>query len=705
MREVRVQLGLTRAAAFAFACGLAVPEAVQAKDVSYKATVDARGRASNDRFVVGFVFEDLNRDGVFQRSKEPGIPGVLVSNGRDVVRTDRRGRYRLKNIFRYGKKPTRPAAMTVFITKPAGYEVPVDEYNVPQFYYHHIPRGSPANVRGDDFRFGGLPPSGRLPRRINFPLVKGEYKAKFKIVVSGDTQPYSNEEIGYVRDTIAREWSAMPDLEAVIVEGDVMGDDLSLYPRFKRILSVAKVPQYYVPGNHDLDFDAPTDRNSFDTFKREWGPAYYSFDIGEVHFVVLDDVKYPCTPEEDNLDGLHGNGDQCDTPDTNPTYNGVITEEQMRWLKNDLAHVPKRKLVVLNMHIPIYSFVDQKMARQMVDNQVQLFEAVGCVRASDGTFPPEKCARPLLALSGHTHTLEQIRPGEAFEGWHTTLDRGALPPGRSAGPSPFPQIVTGAASGSWWSGDFDSSVVPESWQRLGGPRGYLVFEFDGPKYKDLFKATNMAADRQMSIDLLTPDFREWYEMLAAWRNDNPAADAVPPRNINDLPDTKQVLVEELGETYLSANVWNGSKESVVEVSFDGHPAHRMKRTQAGEGEAILETLDPFALKRQMMIARHGYVTSGDPRANGFELFKGSQRCAGAGAAPCTPRPDSSFFWADQSQHIWQRELPDDLAVGAHVAKVTVTDHFGRTFEESFTFEVVEERDSKFWNRDNFEQRP
>ena len=54
--------------------------------------------------------------------------------------------------------------------------------------------------------------------------------------------------------------------ECLIFAGDVMGDDLSLYPRFKRIIAASKTPQYFVGGNHDLDFDAETDQHSFDTF-------------------------------------------------------------------------------------------------------------------------------------------------------------------------------------------------------------------------------------------------------------------------------------------------------------------------------------------------------------------------------------------------------------------------------------------------------
>ncbi|NJN45625.1 MAG: phosphohydrolase [Candidatus Competibacteraceae bacterium] len=652
--------------------------------------------------ISGVVFDDRNRDGIQQR-QERGIRDVLVSDGLNVVKTGSDGSYSLP-------LPTTDeemAGLSIFITKPDGYDVPLDEHNIPQFFYVHKPAGSPLNVRGEPFRYGGLEPTNALPAEINFPMVRGQRLRRFKIAVSGDTQTYSNTEIGYLRDSLAKELADRNDLQALIIEGDIMGDDLSLYTRFKDVMSLARIPQYYVPGNHDLDFDAPDDDHSFDTFRREWGPEYYSFEIGEVHFVVLDDVKYPCTPDEDNLDGLHGNGNQCDTPDTNPTYNGVITQRQLQWLRNNLALVPTSKLVVLNSHIPIYSFIDQNLARQMVDNVAELYEAVGCQRSTDGkTFRPENCERPLLALSGHTHTNEQIRPGETFEGWETVLDSGNLPPGRAVGASPFPQIVVGAASGSWWSGDFTDEVIPESWQRLGAPRGYYIFEFDGNQYKDIFKATGKPVEKQMSVDMLTPEFVDWFRQLSDWRNSNPAPDAVPPVNINDLPDTKIITLDGLNQTYLSVNVWNGSRDSVVYAYFDDREPIKMERTQAGEGENILETLDPYALKRQMQIARHAYASdSGEPRANGFELFQGSINCGTADPGACTPRPGGSFFWTDQSNHIWQVKLPSDLEEGPHNVKVVTEDLHGNVFEESLNFEVREARPPKYFQLELFEDRP
>lgn len=645
------------------ALGLAaLPGNAVAKATHYKAGVEVgpAGAVPTRAFASGWVFEDTNMDGV-RHSSEVGIGGVMVSNGREVVVTDDSGRY------------TIPAFnnMTLFITKPSAYDVPVNEDNVPQFSYHHLPAGSPP------LRFGGLSPTGNQPLYINFPLVPAESFGSadaFKCIVSGDTQPYSNNEVGYVRDTLANELAGMEadDIECVIIEGDVMGDDLGLYDRFKKIMSIVDTPIYFVPGNHDLDFDAPTDAHSFDTFRREWGPTYYSLDIGQVHFVVLDDVKYPCTPE-DNFDGLHP---YCES--SNPGYNGVITDRQMEWLANDLAHVPMDKLIVFNMHIPLQTFIDLNATRHQVDNAQELYDLLGCVA-------PGMCARKALALSGHTHTLEQLRPGEVYEGW--IENTGALG-ARSPGAIPFPQIVTGAACGSWWWGDYDRDGVPMAFQRLGAPRGYLIFDFDGSDYTDTYKPSGQSVERQMSLSLLGPDWRTWYDTLRAWLDEpSDTRSDVPPVNINDMPDPLIVPLEDVAETWLTANIWNGSKDSEVLVYFgDASEPVQATRTQPGEGENIEESIDPYALQRQLMVARYAFQSeSGDVRSQGFELYRGNSY------GPAAPQPMAEGLLTDQSQHLWHVELPDDLGVGVYAARVVTTDHFGRQYEQVLTFEIVEER--------------
>lgn len=143
--------------------------------------------------------------------------------------------------------------MNLFVTKPAGYATPVDALMVPQFNYVHKVDGSP------DLRFGGIEPTGPLPAAINFPLYPDDSaRDNFECLVFGDAQPYFNMQVSYVRETAGSMLAARnnDNTECLIFEGDVMGDDLSLYPRFMDIISVGGVPQYYVGGNHDIDFDA-----------------------------------------------------------------------------------------------------------------------------------------------------------------------------------------------------------------------------------------------------------------------------------------------------------------------------------------------------------------------------------------------------------------------------------------------------------------
>lgn len=611
-------------------------------------------------YVNGVVFEDRNRNGSQDRG-EKGIAGVSVSNGYDVVSTDRKGRYRLPAATRGLEN------FSVFITKPAGYKVPVDDDMVPQFYYHHQPAGSP------ELRFGGLPATGPQPDAINFPLVKTRFKKHFKIAVSGDPQPYSNNEVGYVRDSLANELSARDDLEFVIVEGDVMGDDLSLYPRFKKIMSAAKTPVYFVPGNHDLDFDAPTDANSFDTYKREWGPTYYSWDIGDVHFVTLDNLRYPCTPEIDNADGKH---DFCNNPEEAPTYNGIIDAAQMQWLENDLAMVPHDKLIVMNMHIPLVSFVDMDATKHQTDNTQWLYDLIG--------------DRPAVALSGHTHTLETFLPGERFEGWNNALGLGA---------TPFPQIITGATSGSWWAGDLDEFNLPMAIQRLGAPRGYLIFEFYGNEFSSTFKAANKSAKEQMSIDFLSPSFMGWYQQMKDWMA-MPAASRpeTPPVNVHDLPDTSILTAADLAEgSQIMVNVWNGSRDSKVWVQIDDGPRMLATRTQQGEGEHKNTALDPFALKKQLYVFRYANKSeSGNERAQGFELW------GGAKYGTADPQPLDGWMLTESSLHLWAVDVPADLAEGIHTLRVITKDVYGNIYQSNKTFEVMEERPAPFFQSELFE---
>jgi len=74
--------------------------------------------------VRGVVFEDINRNGMLDAG-EKGIAGVGLSNGIDVVLTDRMGRYKLAI----------ENEAVIFVIKPARWMTMVDALKLPRFYY------------------------------------------------------------------------------------------------------------------------------------------------------------------------------------------------------------------------------------------------------------------------------------------------------------------------------------------------------------------------------------------------------------------------------------------------------------------------------------------------------------------------------------------------------------------------------------------
>ena len=102
------------------------------------------------QFATGTVFHDTNANGQLD-SGEPPLADIRVSNGREIVRTDEKGRYRL---------PVTDDTI-VFVIKPGGWQTPYDEFNRPRFYYIHKPNGSPA-----DFKYAGVAPTGPLPASV-----------------------------------------------------------------------------------------------------------------------------------------------------------------------------------------------------------------------------------------------------------------------------------------------------------------------------------------------------------------------------------------------------------------------------------------------------------------------------------------------------------------------------------------------------------
>lgn len=600
-----------------------------------------RGGGSGES-VAGVVFHDRNRDGVHQPD-EPGVAGVLVSNGREIAVTDDAGRYEI----------SARADMNLMIVQPRGWQVPTNRLFVPQFFYVHKPGGSPPGLR-----FGGLPDTGPLPARVNFPLRPAEVAETFDVAAFGDPQTYSNREISYLRDGLTAtllNQSAGP-VVALLGLGDIVGDDLGLLPRLLEIGAVLQVPQWFAFGNHDLDFDATAPEHSGDSWRRLYGPTYYAFEMGRVLFVVLNNVLYPVGQDGERA-----------------TYQGSVDEVQMKWFESLIARTPKDRLVVLAHHIPFVSFVDQTSTVHQTPQAPRIYEILA--------------GREALSLSGHTHTTENHAPGQFFAGWGEAVN---------VGPLPFRHMVVGAASGGWFQGDFNTFGLPMALQRMGAPPGYFHLSFDGNAYRERYLGFNFP-ERDFWVGFNTPPFRAWFTAINEWRQQG--ADArppLPPYSINDLADTRILTPADLQEGVdFMVNVWGGSAETRVTASLNGAAPWPLARTQEGRGEGArvgAEWADPFATQRQLSVARFAFQSEkGDERNQGWEAFRGARY------GPGVAQPGRNV--ADRNMHLWRVRLPQDLPAGTHRLTVESTDRHGRVSTERVIFEVRAERPPALFRRE------
>ncbi|MFP4023856.1 MAG: calcineurin-like phosphoesterase C-terminal domain-containing protein [Thiohalospira sp.] len=615
------------------------------------------GSGNGAETISGYVFNDSNKNGT-KDNGERGVSGVLVSNGIEWVRTNESGFYKISV----------RSDMNLTIVQPTGWRVPTNELMVPQFFYIHKEGGT-----GYDMRFGGLSNTGPTPERINFPITQdGVAGQQFSCAILGDPQTYTNEQLAWLRDGVFADIheAKYSQGDCMIQLGDVVGDDLGLLQRNLELAATIGMPQWLVIGNHDIDFDAKTNADKADSWRRIYGPNYYAFEKGNVLFVMLDNIYYPCGEE----DVARGRSNCAEGQP--PSYNGRLTETQFTWLEGLIENTPKEKLIVLNSHIPFVSSVDGRNGQHQTDELFRIYQILE--------------GRDALSFSGHTHTVENHSPGQLFEGWTETL---------GIGPLPFRHIIAGAASGSWYQGDFNIFGVPMALQRMGAPMGYFHVDFNGSEYRERYIGARMGKDRGQWVALNTPAFRKWYDAITEWAS-KPISerDSIPPYSVNDLPDTKLLTPEDFEDSvWLTANVWAGSAETTVEATLSSGEVLALERTQQGAGESTkigAEWADPFASVRQLSVARYAFQsTQGEENSQGQQLFTGSK------FGPAPPQPQGSI--ANRNMHLWRVKLPE-LPLGVHTIEVVSTDRNGLKYKDIITLEVRAERPPKYWRNNIWE---
>lgn len=245
----------------------------------------------------GQVYLDLNKN-LSLDAGEKGISDVAISNGKDVVLTDKKGNWTLNA----------EGAAALFVIKPSAYAMPTNESMVPL----HFAQGSAKDSR------------------LDFPLWKGEKVKDFEALFFGDTQTRGIREVNFLSHDVVEECIGS-DAAFGITLGDIVANEPWLFDEVAASIGQAGVPWYYVFGNHDHDHDVKGNEGADLTFVQNFGPSSYAFEVGEVAFITLNNIDY-------KKEG---------------GYNGNFTDNQLQFVANYLNYVPDDKLVVLMMHIPI----------------------------------------------------------------------------------------------------------------------------------------------------------------------------------------------------------------------------------------------------------------------------------------------------------------------------------------------------------------
>lgn len=211
--------------------------------------------------------------------------------------------------------------------------------------------------------------------------------------------------------------------------------DMSLYPNsgqaYLDCVKQLHMPLHACPGNHDIALD---DTNPRKLFKNAFGPTYYAFDLGGVHFITLDANTVVQRQGKNTVDAC--------------LYPG-----QLAWLKADLAATAPQIPIICGIHIPIVSTYIR--------------------RRGGGTFPEDFSIAPqfntaraeaLIDILAQ-HNVKLVLQGHAHENERMTI-RG------------IEFVSSISVCGCWWhSGEGFERGVDNV------PRGYRIIEVRGDRIR------------------------------------------------------------------------------------------------------------------------------------------------------------------------------------------------------------------------------
>ena len=365
-----------------------------------------------------------------------GVENVVVSDGAEVTVTNEKGIYQLKSAKKWGY---------VFISVPSGYEVPSVGV-LPQFHR-------------------ALKNSADVVERADFKLEKVDGQDSYKIFMLGDMHLANRTgDLGQFAQFTSDLTDYMTRHKGEKMYALTLGDmtwDLYWYsnsyyfPQYLNTINsqIKNLQIFHTMGNHDNDFQTRSDYDAAVKYVDQICPTYYSFNIGKVHYVVMDDID-------------------CSSYDGTESRNYVksLSAEQLDWLAKDLSHVAKTTPVVVAMHAQVFYPTTSgfKIDHDPV-NTLRLFDIL------DGYT--------VRFVTGHTHKLFNVTPDAPIVDGHN-----------------FREYNSGSVCASWWwSGNLTPGIHIGT---DGTPGGYGIWDVTGTDFQCLYKSTGWPEEYQFrSYDL------------------------------------------------------------------------------------------------------------------------------------------------------------------------------------------------------------
>ena len=393
--------------------------------------------------VVDRIIDSENGSTVFGVISTPdgtGVKDVIVSDGAEIVTTDSDGVYQLKSTKQLGY---------VFITLPSGYEAVANGVFPRIFEQTKMPEA--------------------VPERIDFTITPVSGQENHKVLFLGDMHLANRTgDLNQFDELVADVNAYRSAHSGEKVYGITLGDmtwDIYWYSKqfgFTEYIDLINkkvngLQIFHTIGNHDNDYLALNNKDAKLTFRTKVAPNYYSFNIGKVHYVILDDID-------------------CSTYDGTESrlYVERLVSEQLTWLAKDLSYVDKTTPVVIAMHAPMFKPNGATQFAPSIENASELMSII------DGY--------KVHFVTGHTHKNYNVTPSHS-------VTNGA----------PIYEHNVAAICGDWWWSGYLSPgylMAPD-----GTPAGFAIWNIAGTDFSYIYKGTGMSTEAQFrSYDLNNVSF-------------------------------------------------------------------------------------------------------------------------------------------------------------------------------------------------------